>query len=116
MENDAFLINSFQIPQANSVASLLLPHFLLGIGIGTLDVALVPLLASIVDSKYNNDDDTSSGSYFAIFVTGEGKAYNKFINIVHSFVVVFSLKGFGESSYGTIYAIQQMRQYLCFRI
>lgn len=51
----------FQIPQANSVASLLLPHFFLGIGIGTLDVALVPLLASIVDSKYNNDDDVPSG-------------------------------------------------------
>lgn len=28
-------------------------------GIGTLDVALVPLLASIVDSKYIYDDDDS---------------------------------------------------------
>lgn len=67
-----------QIPHANSISSLVLPHFALGMGIGTLDVALVPLLASIVDSKYIYDDDATS-------VTSNG------------------------SSYGGIYAIQQMR-------
>lgn len=59
---------SLQIPQANSIMSLVLPHFALGIGIGTLDVALVPLLASIVDSRYANDDETTSGYLFAAFI------------------------------------------------
>lgn len=60
-----------QIPHADSILSLVIPHFALGIGIGTLDVALVPLLASIVDSKYPNDDEnvsnTSDASYGAIY-------------------------------------------------
>lgn len=63
-ESDNVIIISWsiiQIPQAQSVISLLLPHFFLGIGIGTLDVALVPLLASIVDTKYNNEDEMTSG-------------------------------------------------------
>lgn len=38
-------------------------------GIGTLDVALVPLLASIVDSKYSYDDDATS-------VAGNGSSYS----------------------------------------
>lgn len=67
-----------QIPYANTISSLVLPHFALGMGIGSLDVALVPLLASIVDSKYAYDDETSS-------ITSNG------------------------SSYGGIYAIQQIR-------
>lgn len=49
------------------------------VGIGTLDVALVPLLASIVDSKYVDYDDDSA-----------------------------SISSYG-SPYGGIYAIQQMR-------
>ena len=89
-----------QIPHANSIASLVLPHFALGMGnrnyipisflkdncnflhifagIGTLDVALVPLLATIVDSKYIYEDDDS---------------------IISSY----------GSPYGGIYAIQQIR-------
>lgn len=93
-----------QIPHASSIPSLVLPHFALGMGkfffrshetdfvkkkynnrwhflfpgIGTLDVALVPLLATIVDSKYMYDDELASTSSFG-------------------------------SSYGGIYAIQQIR-------
>lgn len=48
------------------------------LGIGTLDVALVPLLASIVDAKYIYDDDVASVASFG-------------------------------STYGGIYAIQQIR-------
>lgn len=66
-----------QIPHANSITSLVLPHFALGLGIGTLDVALVPMLASIVDSKYMSVDENVSGT--------------------------------SDSSYGAIYAIQQIR-------
>lgn len=66
-----------QIPHANSITSLVLPHFALGMGIGTLDVALVPMLASIVDNRYMNDDENVSGT--------------------------------SDSSYGAIYAIQQIR-------
>lgn len=47
-------------------------------GIGTLDVALVPMLASIADSKSIYDDETQSVTTHA-------------------------------SSYGGIYAIQQIR-------
>ncbi|XP_055300363.1 synaptic vesicular amine transporter [Sitodiplosis mosellana] len=52
------------IPHASSIASLVLPHFALGMGIGTLDVALVPLLASIVDTKYMYDDEVASETSF----------------------------------------------------
>lgn len=58
------------------------------LGIGTLDVALVPLLASIVDSKYTYDDDTVS-------VTSCGTAYGGIYAIqqirfiVHLFEIFF---------------------------
>lgn len=50
----------FQIPNAKSVTGLLIPHFSLGLGIGTLDAALIPYMASLVDSKYGDDESTSS--------------------------------------------------------
>uniref|UniRef100_A0A336L2F9 CSON011665 protein n=1 Tax=Culicoides sonorensis TaxID=179676 RepID=A0A336L2F9_CULSO len=50
------------IPSATSISGLLIPHFGLGLGIGALDSALVPLLASAVDSKYTDNDSISSNS------------------------------------------------------
>ena len=49
-----------KIPTAISVAGLTVPHFSLGLGIGILDAALTPLLASLVDAKYSDDESTSS--------------------------------------------------------
>lgn len=37
-----------------------MPQFALGMGIGSIDVALVPLLATLVDSKFTYDDETTS--------------------------------------------------------
>lgn len=41
-----------QVPSAGSVGQLAVPHFGLGLGIGVVDAALVPLLASLMDSRY----------------------------------------------------------------
>lgn len=38
----------------------MIPHFILGLGIGILDAALVPLLASVIDSKYAEEESTTS--------------------------------------------------------
>lgn len=47
---------------------MLVPHFGLGLGIGILDAALVPLLAAVVDSKYTiEDDSTNDGHYGAVY-------------------------------------------------
>ncbi|XP_063705707.1 synaptic vesicular amine transporter [Culicoides brevitarsis] len=50
------------IPNASSISGLLIPHFGLGLGIGALDSALVPLLASAVDAKFTDNDSISSNS------------------------------------------------------
>ncbi|GAB0092461.1 uncharacterized protein DMENIID0001_074540 [Sergentomyia squamirostris] len=58
------------IPSATTVWSLMLPHFGLGLGIGILDAALVPFLASYVDQKYGDvEGSTSDGfsNYGAIY-------------------------------------------------
>lgn len=47
------------IPATTSILGLLVPHFGLGLGIGTIDAALVPLLASAVDSKCSQGDTDS---------------------------------------------------------
>ncbi|KAL0277368.1 UNVERIFIED_CONTAM: hypothetical protein PYX00_004685 [Menopon gallinae] len=44
-------ISAFFIPTATSMTQLVIPHFLLGLGIGAVDAALVPLLAALVDSR-----------------------------------------------------------------
>ncbi len=51
---------AFQIPNAKSVVGLLIPHFSLGLGIGTLDAALIPYMATLVDLKYGDDESTAS--------------------------------------------------------
>ncbi|KAG5898761.1 hypothetical protein JTB14_010971 [Gonioctena quinquepunctata] len=39
------------LPLANTISQLFLPHFGIGLGVGAIDAALVPLLASFVDNK-----------------------------------------------------------------
>lgn len=62
--------------------SLLIPHFGLGLGIGILDASLVPYLSSRIDAKYGGG---LPGSYSDC-----------------------SQSDPTTSSYGTVYAIQQM--------
>lgn len=39
------------LPLANTISQLSLPHFGIGLGVGTIDAALVPLLSIFVDQK-----------------------------------------------------------------
>lgn len=72
-----------QIPSATTVAQLLMPHFALGLGIGVIDAALVPLLANFVDAtlaqEENGGDAASSmssyGTVYAIQQTSVSLAY-----------------------------------------
>uniref|UniRef100_A0A1I8P3T0 Major facilitator superfamily (MFS) profile domain-containing protein n=1 Tax=Stomoxys calcitrans TaxID=35570 RepID=A0A1I8P3T0_STOCA len=80
-------ISSILIPTATTVAQLLLPHFGLGLGIGIIDAALVPLLATFVDATLSADDNmdptdvrsrhsmSSYGSVYAIQQTSVSLAY-----------------------------------------
>ena len=52
-----------QIPEATSIWGLALPHFLLGLGIGIIDSALMPLLANLVDEEGHGE---AYGSVYAI--------------------------------------------------
>lgn len=49
-----------QIPEAKQIANLIVPHFGLGLGIGVIDASLIPLLATIVDSKITDDVSVTS--------------------------------------------------------
>ncbi|CAL4161334.1 unnamed protein product, partial [Meganyctiphanes norvegica] len=40
------------VPSASSMMSLAGPHFCLGLGVGTVDAALMPLLAKLVDERH----------------------------------------------------------------
>ncbi|KAH8241315.1 hypothetical protein KR032_007843 [Drosophila birchii] len=75
-------IASILIPSATTVAQLLLPHFALGLGIGVIDAALVPLLATFVDAtlsqEEHNEGSSSMSSYgtvYAIQQTSVSLAY-----------------------------------------
>uniref|UniRef100_A0A0K8VT97 Synaptic vesicular amine transporter n=1 Tax=Bactrocera latifrons TaxID=174628 RepID=A0A0K8VT97_BACLA len=70
-------ISSILIPSATTVSQLLLPHFGLGLSIGVIDAALVPLLATFVDATLAQEEQGDTGG------------------------------GNSMSSYGTVYAIQQ---------
>lgn len=50
------------IPAAGTLYYLMVPHFTLGLGIGAIDAALVPLLASTVDMKASPSDNESIAS------------------------------------------------------
>ena len=41
-----------QVPQSPDMIWLMLPHFVLGLGIGVVDSALMPLLADLVDERH----------------------------------------------------------------
>ena len=99
-----YALNIFQIPHANSVISLVLPHFTLGIGIGTLDAALVPLLASIVDLNYGLDGDVEQSQGNERLAWGKSFSKSEF-----STAPV-------DSCYGPIYAIQQMAVSLAYSV
>ena len=62
----------FQIPEATSIWGLALPHFLLGLGIGIIDSALMPLLANLVDEEGHGE---AYGSVYAIAQTAVSLAY-----------------------------------------
>ncbi|XP_034488009.1 synaptic vesicular amine transporter [Drosophila innubila] len=75
-------IASILIPNATTVAQLLLPHFALGLGIGVIDAALVPLLATFVDATLAqeeggeaNNSMSSYGTVYAIQQTSVSLAY-----------------------------------------
>ncbi|KAL1495085.1 hypothetical protein ABEB36_010559 [Hypothenemus hampei] len=46
-------ISCCNLPIANNMTQLMVPHFGLGLGVGAIDAALVPLLANLVDEKGN---------------------------------------------------------------
>ncbi|XP_052859221.1 synaptic vesicular amine transporter [Drosophila gunungcola] len=75
-------VASILIPSATTVAQLLMPHFALGLGIGVIDAALVPLLATFVDAtlsqEYQSEGSSSMSSYgtvYAIQQTSVSLAY-----------------------------------------
>ncbi|XP_054257050.1 synaptic vesicular amine transporter-like isoform X2 [Macrosteles quadrilineatus] len=45
-------VSAFMVPSAKTMAQLTLPHLGLGLGIGVVDSALVPLLATLVDARH----------------------------------------------------------------
>uniref|UniRef100_B3P8G0 GG12415 n=1 Tax=Drosophila erecta TaxID=7220 RepID=B3P8G0_DROER len=75
-------VASILIPSATTVAQLLMPHFALGLGIGVIDAALVPLLATFVDATLSQEEQgegsssmSSYGTVYAIQQTSVSLAY-----------------------------------------
>ncbi|KAH8351335.1 hypothetical protein KR084_009389 [Drosophila pseudotakahashii] len=62
-------VASILIPSATTVAQLLMPHFALGLGIGVIDAALVPLLATFVDATLSQEDHSESNSSMSSYGT-----------------------------------------------
>lgn len=60
------------IPLATSINELALPHFGLGLGVGAVDAALVPMLANLVDNKGN----CHYGPVYALQQTSVNLAYS----------------------------------------
>ena len=61
----------FQVPFANSMWQLILPHFGLGLGLGVVDSSLMPLLAKLVEDRHVG----AYGSVFAVSQTAVSLAY-----------------------------------------
>jgi uncharacterized integral membrane protein len=59
-----FTIIILQIPNATTVTKLLPPHFTLGLGIGIIDAALVPLLATFMDTNDKSNENDAFASRF----------------------------------------------------
>lgn len=68
-----------QVPLATSIIYLSGPHFGIGAGIGAVDAALVPLLATLADEKTEDSDSavkgSSYGNTFALGQTAVSLAY-----------------------------------------
>ncbi|KAJ8977944.1 hypothetical protein NQ317_017412 [Molorchus minor] len=60
------------LPLSNSIFQLALPHFGIGLGVGALDAALVPMLASFVDNK----GSTHYGPVYALQQASVAVAYS----------------------------------------
>lgn len=60
-----------QIPNATSLLQLAVPHFCVGLGIGTVDVVLLPMLATFVDLY----PDHHYGSVYALQQAASSLAY-----------------------------------------
>ena len=57
---------------------LVIPHFFLGLGIGVIDSALMPLLAKMTEEKYGKGEEKFNGMYgqvYAIAQTAVSLAY-----------------------------------------
>ncbi|XP_069695147.1 synaptic vesicular amine transporter-like [Periplaneta americana] len=65
-------LSSVLVPSAGSVSQLAVPHFGLGLGIGVVDAALVPLLASLMDSRHS----AHYGSVYALQQMAVSLAYS----------------------------------------
>ncbi|XP_026479500.1 synaptic vesicular amine transporter [Ctenocephalides felis] len=68
--------SSILIPTANTVSELIWPHFFLGLGIGTLDASLVPLLATLVDLRHCEGLGTHYGAVYALQQMAVSLAYS----------------------------------------
>lgn len=104
---------------------LLIPHFSLGLGIGTLDAALIPYMATLVDLKYGDDESTASKFFaFPFFLQDypkhtTGVTSNKPISKMSAglqIFFIFHISGDTISSYGSVYAIQQISVSLAYSL
>lgn len=67
-----FRVLNCQVPLAGSVGSLTLPHLGIGVGVGTVDASLLPLLATYVDA---NRPDAHYASVYALVQCAVAGAY-----------------------------------------
>ncbi|XP_075210491.1 synaptic vesicular amine transporter-like [Lycorma delicatula] len=65
-------LSAVMVSLATDMTQLVLPHFGLGLGIGVLDAALVPMLASLMDTRHS----AHYGSVYALQQTAVSLAYS----------------------------------------
>ncbi len=64
-------VGAFYVPFCTNMFALVLPHFLLGFGIGIVDSSMMPFLAAIVDEK----ETCGYGAVYALVETAVCLAY-----------------------------------------
>lgn len=72
-----------EVPEAGSLLALAGPHLCLGVGVGTVDAALMPLLAALVDARHV----AAYGAVYAIAQAAVALAY--FVGEMASVAVFF---------------------------